>query len=119
LPHSTDRRVSQSLNEKAKSRRLRFSLTLKALSALRIWKLHERNPWKRLELVAKACGYKGCRKAWDDYNTDREQGFNVEPMSNRAKAEISGARKDALTFFQSLFPSETPSNFWGFNERKS
>jgi hypothetical protein len=45
-----------------KKRESKVRADLKALSALRIWKLHRRNRWKRLEYIARFCAYKGCVK---------------------------------------------------------
>jgi len=86
---------------------------LKALSVLRIRKLHERkqDQWKRLELVAKVCAYKGCVKELAEYKERCSQGQGDEPMGKSAKVEISKARDDALSHFQNLFPAENPSNF--------
>jgi hypothetical protein len=84
---------------------------LKALSAMRIWRVHKRNQWKRLGLVAKVCGYKGCVKELAEYKERCSQARGDEPMSNTAKVEMSKARKDALSCFQHLFPGEKPSNF--------
>lgn len=84
---------------------------MKALSVLRIRKLHERNPWKRLELVAEVCGYKDCKREWAAYKERCRRGHAKEPMSQGAKSEMGNACKRALSFFQGLFPAEAPSNF--------
>jgi hypothetical protein len=83
---------------------------LKALSVLRIWK-HERNRWKRLNLVAKVCGYQDCVRESTAYRERRKRWLAMEPMSNRAKVEMSNARGRALRFFQDHFPTETPANY--------
>jgi hypothetical protein len=83
---------------------------LKALSVMRIWK-HECNQWERLDLVAKACGYKGCVRELKEYKKRCKQGHGDQPMSSNAKAEMSRARADARSFFQSLFAGEKPSNY--------
>jgi hypothetical protein len=84
---------------------------MKALSVLRIRKLHERNPWKRLELVAEVCGYRDCKREWAAYKERCKRGHAKEPMSQGAKSEMGNACKRALSFFQRLFPAEAPSNF--------
>jgi hypothetical protein len=83
---------------------------LDALSVMRIYK-HERNQWKRLKLVNKVCGYKGCVKELRDYNERRKHGHADQPMSNAAKVEMSKARAHALSFFQSIFQGEKPLNY--------
>jgi hypothetical protein len=83
---------------------------LDALSVMRIYK-HERNQWKRLELVKKVCGYSGCVKELRDYNERRKHGHADQPMSNAAKVEMSKARAHARRFFQSIFQGEIPSNY--------
>ena len=52
-----------------KKRESKVRADLKALSALRIWKLHRREPWKRLEYIAEFCGYKGCVKESAEYQS--------------------------------------------------
>ena len=89
---------------------------LKALSVMRIWKLHQRNPWKRLKLVAENCGYEGCVRESEEYEWRRTGGYGDQPMSNAAQVEMSDARARALSFFQSIFPGETPSNWQGVYE---
>jgi len=83
---------------------------LKQLAVVRIWKL-ERNQWKRLKLVAEFCGYNGCRKEMKAYRERCRQGRGDKPMSSAAKVEMSDARKGALIFFKSLFPSENPLSY--------
>jgi hypothetical protein len=83
----------------------------KALSVMRIWTLYKRNPWKRLELVAKVCRYRGCVIEWAAYKERCRQGRGDEPMSNAAKAELSRSRKRALSFFQFVFPWGKPANW--------
>ena len=94
-----------------KKRGSKVRADLKALSALRIWKLHRREPWKRLEYVAKFCGYKGCVKESAEYAKRRNRGHAVEPISNQARTEISDARTRALNLFQYFFPWGKPSNY--------
>lgn len=77
---------------------------LKALSVIRISK-RERNQWKRLNLVAKFCAYSGCVRE------SNRGGWADAPIWQDAKVEMSKARADARSFFQSLFPGETMSNF--------
>jgi hypothetical protein len=69
---------------------------LKALSVMRIWK-REREPWKRLKLINKVCCFESCAYEW--------------PLTNAAKAEITRARKRALSLFQHLFPWGNPANY--------
>jgi len=84
---------------------------MKALSVMRIWKLHKRKPWKKLELVAKVCGYKGCVNEAAEYKSRCDNGYGSQPMNKAAQVEMSDARSRALKFFQRLFPGETPSNY--------
>jgi hypothetical protein len=84
---------------------------------MRIWK-HAHNQWKRLELVAKFCGYRGCVNEAKAYRERCKYGRGGEPMSNAAKAEMSSARADALKFFHSLFPDEEPLNYGNVSCRK-
>jgi hypothetical protein len=120
----TDKEIGEEMAKFAKAyrppdekepRRLGQRLTtersyIKALSVMRIWK-HERNQWKRLNLVKKACGYKGCVRELKEYKKRCDQGHGAQPMSNNAKAEMSRARADARSFFQRLFAGEKPSNY--------
>ena len=95
-----------------KKRESKVRADLKALSALRIWKLHSRKPWKRLEYIAEFCGYKGCKREFAEYNQRRDRGHAVEPIINQARTEMSDARARALEFFQYLFPwGKPPSNY--------
>jgi len=83
---------------------------LKELSVMRLYKA-ARKPWKRLELIANVCCYKGCVEEWKAYKERCKQGRGDEPMGQIAKTEMSDARKGARTFFKSLFPAEEPSNW--------
>jgi hypothetical protein len=94
-----------------KKRESKVRADLKALSALRIWKLHRRKPWKRLEHIAEFCGYKGCVREFAEYNQRRNRGHAVEPISNQARTEMSAARARALNLFQRLFPWGRPLNY--------
>jgi hypothetical protein len=82
---------------------------LKQLAVMRIWKW-KRDQWKRLNLVAKFCNYKGCVREATAWEERCSLGYgDREPMSEAAKVEMSRARSDARTFFQSLFfPDEEP-----------
>jgi hypothetical protein len=93
-----------------KKRESKVRSDLKALSAMRIWK-HERDRWKRLRLVAEVCGYKGCRKESAEHKESSRREHGGEPMSNIAKAEMTRARKRALSLFQLLFPWGKPTNY--------
>jgi hypothetical protein len=84
---------------------------LKALSVLRIGKLHKGNPWKRVELVAKVCGYKPCKEEAKAYEERRKRGHANEAMSGRAKSQMSQERHRALSLFQWWFPWGKPSNY--------
>jgi len=68
-------------------------------------------PYKRLKLVAKFCGYKGCVEEAAAYKKRCKDGRGDEPMSNAAKVEMSSARSEARIFFQSLFPGEDPLSY--------
>ena len=94
-----------------KKRQSKVIADLKALSALRIWKLHEEEPWKRLELIAEICGYEGCKREWAEYKQRSRRGHADEPMSGQAKTEMSEARTRALSLFQRFFPWGKPSNY--------
>jgi hypothetical protein len=83
---------------------------LNQLAVMRIWK-HESDQWKRLKLVKKYCGYSGCVKEAEAYKERCKQGCGDEPMSEAAKVEMSSARAEARTFFQSLFPGEEPLSY--------
>jgi hypothetical protein len=79
---------------------------LKALSVVRIYKL-EGNQWKRLKLVAKVCGYRGCVRESAAYKERCRHGRGDEPVSNSAKVEMTKARDHALKFLQNHFPGES------------
>jgi hypothetical protein len=83
---------------------------LKALSVMRIWK-RERDPRKRLKLVAEVCGYKGCRNETAAHKQRSYMGHATEPMSKSAVVEMSKTRTKARTFFQHLFPWGNPANY--------
>ena len=91
---------------------------LNQLSVMRIWNL-ESNRCERLTLVAKFCGYQGCKDEVKAYKERCKDGRGDEQMSNAAKAEISGARADARTFFQKLFPGEEPLSYRVSENEKS
>jgi hypothetical protein len=84
---------------------------LNALAALRIWKLHRDEPWKRLEYMAEFCGYAGCKSEWAEYKERRKRGHAVEPISGQARTEMSDARARALSLFQYFFPWGKPLNY--------
>jgi hypothetical protein len=94
-----------------KKRGSKVRAELKALSALRIWKLHRRDPWKRLEYIARFCGYNGCVEEFAEYKQRRKRWHAVEPISSQAKKEMSGARTRALNLFQYFFPWGKPTNY--------
>jgi hypothetical protein len=96
---------------RGKKRQSKVRADLKALSVLRIWKLHEGKPWKRLQEIAAVCGYEGCVREAAEYKQRSKRGHAVEPISRQAKKEMSGARTRALSFFQRLFPWGKPSNY--------
>jgi hypothetical protein len=84
---------------------------LDALSVIRIWKRlpKAKHLRQRIREVAKVTDYKGC----NDYVEAHQQAFRVgqyEPPTRNAEVEMSKARKHALTFFESLFQGEKPSN---------
>jgi hypothetical protein len=83
---------------------------LNQLAVMRIWN-HEPNQWKRLQLVAKVCGYKACAKEAEAYKERRPQGRADEPMSGIAKVEMSSARTEARAYFQRLFPGQEPLSY--------
>jgi autotransporter-associated beta strand protein len=62
-----------------KKRESKVRADLKALSALRIWKLHEGKPWKRLQEIAAVCGYEGCVRESEEYKQRSKRGHAVEP----------------------------------------
>jgi hypothetical protein len=71
---------------------------LKRLAVIRIWK-HERDPWKRLKLVAKFCHYKGCRDEVTAYKERCKQGRGDQQMGKAAQVEMSNAaQKHGLSF---------------------
>jgi hypothetical protein len=101
-------------NESCKEPRRRpstFRSYLKALSVMRIWKLHKGKPWRRLELVAEVCGYKDCKREWAAYKRRCKGGHGDAPMSKAAQVEMTRARQLALSVFHCLFPRETPENY--------
>ena len=83
---------------------------LKALSVMRIWKLHRNKQWKRLDLVAKVCCFRGCVTESRAYKARCGEGRGDEPMSKRAKTEMAKARARARRFFRAYFLGE-PSNW--------
>jgi hypothetical protein len=92
--------------------RERWGAQLKNLVVMRLWKRfprrHYRELYKRLNLVAQFCGYKGCVKEAAEYKERCGEGRGDEPISKAAEVEMSRARSEARTFFQSLFPGEEP-----------
>jgi hypothetical protein len=93
-----------------KKRQSKVIADLKALSALRIWKLHKDEPWKRLELIAKICGYEGCKRELSERKQRSKRGHADEPITAQAKTEMSDARTRAMDLFRRLFPWGNPSN---------
>jgi hypothetical protein len=91
-------------------RKITIQSHLNALSVMRIWK-HERNQWKRLNLVAQVCGYKGCEKEAAAYKDRCKDGHADQPMNKAAKVEMTKARKRALSLFRLWFPWENPANY--------
>jgi hypothetical protein len=85
-----------------KKKRVRSDL--KALSVLRIQKLHKHNPWERLKLVAEVCKYKACKEEVQEYEARRKRGDATEPMGNKAKSRMSKERQRALSLFGWWFP---------------
>ena len=83
---------------------------LKDLSVMRIWKRYA-DPWKRLKLVAEACGYKVCKDELAEYKSRRDRFLPKEPMSNKAQAQMSRARGRSLSLFQCWFPWGKPWNY--------
>ena len=94
-----------------KKPQIMFRSYLKDLSVMRIWKLHKHNPWERLKLVAKVCGYKPCKEEAAEYKKRCKRGHAKEPMNGGAKKEMTRHRQGALIFFQGLFPGETATNY--------
>jgi hypothetical protein len=90
---------------------------LRQLSVMRIWKC-EPDQWNRLQLVAEYCQYKGCHKEASAYKERCKHGHGDDPMGNAAKAEMSAARTEALTFFKDLFPGEKPMSYRASFARK-
>ena len=88
-----------------------FLKYLKALAVMRIWK-RERSQWRRMELIAKTCGYRGCQRESAAYKKRCKEGRAREPMDGTAKSEMSQARGQALKVFKGLFPclDEQPAN---------
>jgi hypothetical protein len=83
---------------------------LKALSVVRIWK-RERDPRKRLEVVAKVCRYKVCVEEVREHKARSYRGHAKERISNKAEAQMSRARRSAMRAFQFWFPWGKPSNY--------
>jgi hypothetical protein len=83
---------------------------LKALSVMRIWK-RERDPRKRLKIVAKVCRYKVCVEEVREHRARGCRGHAKEQISNKAKAQMSRARTRAMRAFQFWFPWGKPSNY--------
>jgi hypothetical protein len=94
-----------------KKRKSRVRADLKALSTLRISKLYKKNRWKRLEYVAKFCGYEGCVREFAEHKHRKNRWQATEPISSQARKEMSGARTRALKIFQYFFPWGMPSNY--------
>jgi hypothetical protein len=99
-----------------------WAARLKNLAVMRLWK---RFPgpgylelYKRLNLVAEFCGYKGCVKEAAEYKLRCRGGGGDEPISKAAEVEMSSARSKARTFFQTLFPGEEPLSWRHLNEGK-
>ena len=64
----------------------------------------ERDPWKRLKLVAEVCKYKVCKAEWREHKARLDRFLPKEPMSDNARSEMSRARARALSLFQYWFP---------------
>jgi hypothetical protein len=85
---------------------------LKALSVLRIQKLHKHKAWERLKLVAKVCNYKACKQEAEAYEARCKRGdATTELMSGKAKSRMSKERRRALDLFGWWFPWGKPSNY--------
>jgi len=95
--------------------RERSGARLKNLAVMRLWKRFPGRGYleiyKRLNLVAEFCGYTGCVKEAAEYKERRQVGRGDEPISKAAEVEMSSARSDARTFFQTLFPGEEPLSY--------
>ena len=97
---------------KGKGKRIEVKSALDALSVMRIWKRFPKAKHlrRRIREVGKATGYRGC----NDYVEAHRQAFRAgryKPPTDKAETEMSKAHKHALTFFQSIFEGEMPSNY--------
>jgi hypothetical protein len=92
--------------------RERWGARLKNLVVMRIWKRFPgkgyRDLYRRLNLVAKFCDYKGCVEEAAAYKERCSEGRGDQPISNAAEVEMSTARADARESFQRFFPGEEP-----------
>jgi hypothetical protein len=82
---------------------------------MRLWKHFPKKPTKRVQHIAKfiRIGFNGCKECWDEHCKAKKArlGFVDQRMSKAANEEMSRARANALKFFQSYFPGETPINY--------
>jgi hypothetical protein len=83
---------------------------LQWLVAMRIWK-GEPDAWKRVKLVAKYCGYSGCKREIAAHKERCKQGLAGEPVGDDARAEMSRALSCARAFFHELFRGEEPLSY--------
>ena len=90
---------------------------LNSLVVMRLWKQFpaRKGAVSRVEHVAKFTtrGLKGCKEWWENRCRSKKDklGLVDDRMSKAANEEMSKARADALTFFQSLFRDEMPLNY--------
>jgi hypothetical protein len=87
---------------------------LNNLVVMRLWNRFRNDPIKRVEHVAKLtiAGFNGCKTFWNDRRKAVREKRSVEQrISKAANEEMSRARKDALKYFQSLFPREKPLSY--------
>lgn len=96
---------------------------LNDLVVMRLKNRFPKDPNKRVEHIVKFTipgskgeGFKGCKDYWKERQRQIHEGRGVEPMSktpegNKANVEMSQARRNARSFFQTLFPGEEPLNY--------
>src|SRR5262249_33720707 len=98
---------------------------LNDLVVMRLWKQfsNRKDAVKRVQHIVKFTipdanreSFKGCKDYWKERQRQTHAGRGLEPMSKtpegfRAKVEMTQARRDARTYFQTLFPSQEPLSY--------
>ena len=100
---------------KARGGNPHWQAKLNDLVVMRLRKQFQRDKFKRVEYVAKFTtkGFKGCKEWWANHCSARKERrvLDDQTLGTAVPEEISKACRDALKFFQTLFPGEKPLSY--------